>query len=111
MGSINKFALTNVAVVTSVELCGQRQEKPRRKPAKAPSDKPITHDAMLLEAAFTEIHNSRSLAQLLAREEAVMACTPEKAWALHGARHLLPAPPQRRLFSRSDFAHDLSSRC
>ena len=65
--------------LASDKLYCLRQEKPRRKPTKAPVGQPITQEQMLLEAAFTEIHNTRSLAQLLAREEAVKARTAEKA--------------------------------
>lgn len=42
-------------------------------------EQPLTQEQMLLEAAFTEIHNERSLAVLLAREEAAKARSSLKA--------------------------------
>ena len=56
-----------------------RQVKPKRRVSKAAADQPVTQEQMLLEAAFTEIHNERSLAVLLAREEAAKARSSLKA--------------------------------
>lgn len=53
--------------------------KPKRRVSKAVVDAPLTQEQMLLEAAFTEIHNERSLAVLLAREEAAKARSSLKA--------------------------------
>ena len=37
----------------------QVKPKKKKKPSKASVDKPLTQDEMLMQAAFTEIHNTR----------------------------------------------------
>lgn len=50
----------------------------RRKPAKVTEEPQLTQELMLAEAAMTELYNARSLALLLAREEAAKARTTVK---------------------------------
>ena len=60
-------------------LCAASQVKPRRrKPVKGAQEVQLTQELMLAEAAMTELYNARSLAMLLAREEAAKARTSVK---------------------------------
>jgi len=49
------------SLLTQLRTVGARQVKPKKKkkPSKASVEKPLTQDEMLMQAAFTEIHNGR----------------------------------------------------
>ena len=77
------------------------QVKPkRRKPSKVTEEPQLTQELMLAEAAMTELYNARSLALLLAREEAAKARTTVKLGPYTG-------PTVRYISRRKDDAEEV----
>lgn len=72
----------------------------RRKPSKVTEEPQLTQELMLAEAAMTELYNARSLALLLAREEAAKARTTVKSGPYTG-------PTVRYISRRKDDAEEV----